>query len=46
MKKAKKQNETEPPPMPFNEALKRVWGAPPAPKVTPKKPAKKKTAKS
>jgi hypothetical protein len=36
------------PQMPFNEALKRVWAAPPMPKVKPKpaaKPAQTKPAK-
>lgn len=38
MKHDKAKSE-EVPAMPFNEALKRVWSAPPMPKVKPK-PAK------
>jgi len=40
MKKPEKSNESDSQPIPFNEALKRVWSAPPAPK---KAAAKKKT---
>jgi hypothetical protein len=45
----KKQDQAkDAPAMPFNEALKRVWSAPPMPKVKPKpavKAAQKKPAK-
>ncbi|MBI5278835.1 MAG: hypothetical protein HY854_20550 [Burkholderiales bacterium] len=32
----KKKSEADQPVMPFNEALKRVWSAPPMPKVKAK----------
>jgi hypothetical protein len=41
-KKSKKDDDA--PAMPFNEALKRVWAAPPMHKVKPK-PAKPKNTK-
>lgn len=40
-----KPAKTDEPAMPFNEALKRVWAAPPAPKVKGK-PAEKKARRS
>jgi hypothetical protein len=36
MKTPDKENQKQAPAMPFNEALKRVWAAPPMPKVKPK----------
>lgn len=36
MKSRPTHNEDSSPAMPFNEALKRVWSAPPMPKVKPK----------
>lgn len=44
-KQDKEKESADAPAMPFNEALRRVWSAPPAPKVAPKKKVKKKTAK-
>jgi len=32
--------------MPFNEALKRVWSAPPMPKIKPKQPMKQGKSKA
>lgn len=45
---SKLKDDQESPAMPFNEALKRVWSAPPMHKVKPKpaaKPAQTKPAK-
>jgi len=41
-KKEAKREDASVPQMPFDEALKRVWSAPPAPKVAKKKAKKKK----
>jgi hypothetical protein len=48
MNKPHKDSKDDAPAMPFNEALKRVWSAPPMHKTKPKpaaKPAQKKPAK-
>ncbi len=46
MKKQKKKRESvEAQPMPFNEALKRVWAAPPQPKKAKTISKKKKKAR-
>lgn len=41
LKTKNKEEESKPIPMPFNEALKRVWSAPPAHKVAKKQEKKK-----